>query len=152
MFAGRIEWMVQSKSNAVNFRCKSNTLTEKSFNTGAKVIQVENPYVYLGPLLTQHLDYYNMMAKHVSKSGSRTLEVVILNFKAFGGLPYNTFTKLYDSVVWSTISYGAAICGDWSSSCKTAIQNRAARYFLEVGPYTPNAAIMGDMGWSSTEV
>ena len=26
------------------------------------------------------------------------------------------------------------------------------RYFLGVGPYTPNAAIMGDMGWSSTEV
>ena len=36
--------------------------------------------------------------------------------------------------------------------CITAIQNRAARHFLEVGPYTPNAAIMGDMGWSSTEV
>ena len=107
--------MVQSKSNAVHFRCKSNTLIEKSFNIGAKVIQVENPYVYLGPLLTEHLDY-NMMAKHVSKSGSRTLELVISKFKAFGGLHYNTFTKLHDSVVWSTISYGAAIWGDWSSS------------------------------------
>ena len=66
--------------------------------------------------MTENLDY-NIMAKHVSKSASRALGLVISKFKAFGGLPYNTFTKLYDSVVWSTISYGAAIWGDRSFSC-----------------------------------
>ena len=35
----------------------------------------------------------------------------ISKFKAFGDLSYNTFPKLYDSIVWSTISYGAAIGG-----------------------------------------
>ena len=29
--------------------------------------------------------------------------------------PYNAFTKLYDAVVWSTISYGAAIWGTGAS-------------------------------------
>ena len=32
------------------------------------------------------------------------------------------------------------------------IQNRAARFFMGVGPYTSNAATMGDMGWTSTDV
>ena len=32
----------ENKSNVVHFRCKSNTLTGKSFNIGAKVIQVAN--------------------------------------------------------------------------------------------------------------
>ena len=29
---------------------------------------------------------------------------------------------------------------------------RAARIFMGVGRYTPNAAVMGDMGWESVEV
>ena len=37
----------ENKSNVVHFRCKSNTLTDKSFNIGAEVIQVTNQYVYL---------------------------------------------------------------------------------------------------------
>ena len=97
------------------YSSKSNTLNEKSFNIGAKVIQVANQYVYLGLLLTEHLDY-NMMVKHVSKSASKALGLVLSKFKAFAGLPYNTFTKLYDSMVWSTISYGAAIWGNRSFS------------------------------------
>ena len=39
-----------------------------------------------------------------------------------------------------------------SFSCKTAIQNRAARFFMGVRPYTPNVATIGDMGWLSTDV
>ena len=88
----------ENKSNVVHFRCKSNPLTEKSFNIGAEVIQVANQYVYLGLLVAVHLDY-NIMAKHVSKSANRALGLVVSKFKAFGGLPYNTFTKLYDSIV-----------------------------------------------------
>ena len=42
----------ENKSNVVHFRCKSNPLTEKSFNIGAKVIQVANQYVYLGSFRT----------------------------------------------------------------------------------------------------
>ena len=72
---------------------------------------MESQYVYLGQLLTEHLEY-TMIAKHVSKSPNRALGLVISKFKALGSLPYNTFTKLYDAVVWSTISYGAAIWGE----------------------------------------
>ena len=74
----------------------------------------------------------------------------------FGG-----FTKLYDSLVWSVIAYGAAVLGDKTYSCINAVknrdediylcihavQNRAMRLLLGVGRYTPNAAVSGDVGW-----
>ena len=90
------------------------------------------------------------MAKQVAKSANRALGLVISKYKAFGGLPYNSYTKLYDSIIYSTISYGAAIWGDRSFSCISAVQNRAARFFMGVGR-TPNTAVMGDMGWTNTE-
>ena len=76
---------------------------------------------------------------------------VISRYKALGGLPYNSVTNLYDSVVYSTISYGATIWGDRSFSCISAVQNRAARFFMGVGRYTLNTAVVGDMGWTNTE-
>ncbi len=64
-----------------------------------------------------------------------------------GGLPYNVFTKLYDSVVWPVINYGAAVWGVRSFSCIDAVHNRAMRFFLGVGKYTPNSALVGEMAW-----
>ena len=46
------------------------------------------------------------------------------------------------------ISYGAAIWSTQSFKCINAVQNRAARYFLNVGRYTSNAAVTGDIGWT----
>ena len=36
-------------------------------------------------------------------------------------MSYDVFTKLYDSLVWPVIAYGAAIWGDWSFSCIDAV-------------------------------
>ena len=102
-------------------------------------------------LLTEFLDY-NKMAQHVSKAASGALGLLIARTKGFGGLPYSTFTKLYDSLVYPAISYGAAIWGDKEFSCIGAVQNKACRYFLGVGKYAPNTAVMGDMGWIPTHV
>ncbi|CAG2241599.1 unnamed protein product [Mytilus edulis] len=51
-------------------------------------------------------------------------------------------------MVWSTISYGAAVWGDKSFSCINAVQNKAIRFFMGVGRYTPNVAVNGDSGWT----
>ena len=40
--------------------------------------------------------------------------------------------------------------GERSYSCIEAIQNRALRFRLGVGRYTPCAEVSGDMGWTST--
>lgn len=73
--------------------------------------------------------------------------MVIAKFKSFGGLPFRTYTKLYENTVWSTINYGAAIWGCKQHTCINTVQLRAARFFLGVGRYTPNAGVLGDIGW-----
>ena len=104
--------------------------------------------MYLGLLLTQHLDY-SLMAKQVSSSASRALGLLISKCKSAGGLPFSTFTKLYDSTVGSIIAYGAAVWGCKKYQCITAVQNRALRFYLGAGRYTPNAAVNGDTGWDT---
>ena len=52
------------------------------------------------------------------------------------------YSKLYDTMVWSVIDYGAAIWGTREYACINAVQNRAERFFLGVGKYTPNAAVV----------
>ena len=138
------------KSKVVHFRPKSVSMSSKAFKIGDKPISSTSNYMYLGLMLTEHLDY-NVLAKSVSMSANRALGLVISKYKAFGGLPFGTFTKLYDSIVMGTISYGAVIWGDRASLCISAVQHRATRFFIGVGRYTPNAAVMVDVGWESLE-
>ena len=105
------------------------------------MLQTVNQYVYLGLLLTEHLDY-TKMAKQVANSASRALGLLITKFKCARG--FSTFTKLYNSTVLSIIIYGASIWGCRRFACIKAVQNRALRFFLGVGRYTPNAAVNGD--------
>ena len=63
-------------------------------------------------------------------------------------MPYDVFTKLYDSMIWPVIAYCAAVWGDKTYSCINAVQNRAMNFFLSVGKYTSNAAVSGGMEWS----
>ena len=86
---------------------------------------------------------FSVTAKAVAESASRALGLGIAKAYSFGGLPYRVFYKLYESIVCSVILYGAPI---WDS-CIQAVQHRAARYFLNVGKYTPVAAISGDTAW-----
>jgi hypothetical protein len=80
-------------------------------------------------------------------SASRALGLLIAKYKLNGGFIFNTYTTLYDSLEWSIISYGAAIWGTKEYSCINAVQNRAMRFYLGVGKYTPNLSVIGDMGW-----
>ena len=87
-----------------------------------------------------------MAAKFVAQSASRALGLLISKCKLAGGLPFNVYTKLYDSVVYPVISYGAGIWRCKLYACINAVQNRAMRFFLGVEKYTPVAALEGEMG------
>ena len=114
-------------------------------------LEIVNQYIYLGILLTEHLDYMKM-ANHVSKAASRALGLVIARNKSFGGLPFGFFQKLFDSMAWSVISYGAAIWRNRQFSCISSVQLRAAKFYMGMGRYTPNSAVHGDTGWKPTLV
>ena len=137
-----------SKSKVVHFRTPSKAKTGWSFTCGEKYLETVDQYLYLGLLLTEHLDYAKM-AKQVSNSASRALGLLISKSKLAGGLTFSTYSKLYDSTVASIIGYGAAVWGCRQFSCIDAVQNRALRFFLGVGRYAPNAAVNGDTGWQS---
>ena len=109
-------------------------------------VYINDISIYLLGCVNEHLDYA-MTAKHVANSDNRALGRLISKCKIAGGLPFNTNTKLYDSMVWPTISYAAGIWGTNHYSCIEAVQNRASRFYLCVGRYTPNAAVQGDIEW-----
>ena len=135
-----------SKSNIIHFRNPSVSKTNFVFKCGDITLHLVDKYTYLGLLLSGHLDF-EMTAKFVAQSASRALGLLISKCKLAGGLPFNVYTKLYDSVVYPVISYGAGISACKSYSSINAVQNRAMRFFLGVGKYTPVAALGGEMGW-----
>ena len=122
----------QGKSKIMHFRNPSTPRTERIYACGESILEIVDSYMYLGLLLTQHLDY-SLMAKQVSSSASRALGLLISKCKSAGGLQFATFTKLYDSTVGSIIAYGAAVWGCKKYQCITAVQNRALRFYLGVG-------------------
>ena len=115
------------KSKVVHFRGPSVARTNNIFVLGDNIIEIVPHYTYLGLLLTEFLDY-DSMAKAVAKSASRALGLLIVKSKAIGGFHYNTYTKLFDTIVGSVIEYRAAIWGFRSFSCINAVQNRAMRF------------------------
>ncbi len=51
----------------------------------------------------------------------RTLGLLIAKSKTYGGLLYDCFTKLYDSLVQPITDYGSAIWGNKDNSCINAV-------------------------------
>jgi hypothetical protein len=55
-------------------------------------------------------------------------------------------TKLFDSIVWLVINYGASIWGTREFSAVNAVKIRGMRFVMGVGRYNQNLALYGDMG------
>ena len=136
----------QDKSKLVHFRNPSTPLSKHIFNCDNIELSYASSYQYLGLLFTEYLDY-GIMAKKVVQSASTALGLLIAKCKQAGGFAYSTFTKLYDSLVWSVIDLGASIWGFTEYSCINAVHHRACRFFMSVGKYTLNAAVYGDITW-----
>ena len=85
-------------------------------------------FLYIGLILMN-----SITAKMLAQSASRALGLVNAKCKLVGGVPYTIFTKLYDSIAWPDIAYGAALQGHKNFSCITAVQNRATRFFWGLG-------------------
>ena len=134
------------KTKVVHFRNKSVRKTSYNFMCCTKKLMVVDKYKYLGLWLTEHMDF-SYMAKEVAASAHRSLGLLIAKTKTVGGLPYDCYKKLYDSLVQSVLDYGAAIWGHNRFSCIDTVQNRAIRFFLGVHKKTSCSAIKGDMGW-----
>lgn len=135
------------KSNIVHFRNSTTRKTLAKFSCAGNSVSVVDHYIYLGVLLHEHLDY-SFTAKRVAASANRALGLLIAKFKSTGGLPFKTFTKLYENTVVPIITYSSAVWGYKQFPCIDAVQNKASRFFLGLRRYASNTAVQGDMGWT----
>ena len=67
-------------------------------------------------------------------------------------MPAITYEKVYNCLDQPVIDYASAILDLRDYSCINAVFNRACRFYLGVGKYTPNAAVQGDIGWCLTNI
>ena len=145
-----VEWGLlvnSSKSKVVHFRAKGRILTKYPFKCGDKTLDVVQRYKYLGLWLTEHLDY-NYMAEQIAASAQRALGMLIVKSKCAGGLPFECYTKLYQSLVQSILDYGVSVWGHHEYACINAVQLRAIRSFLGLHSKSSTSAILGEMGWT----
>ena len=118
-----------SKTQIVHFRPMCIAKTEFNFTYRNSPIQIVSQYKYLGLIMTEFLDF-SKMAYNVAQSAGRALGLLIAKSKTYGGMPYDCFTKLFDSLVQPIIDYGAAIWGTKDFSCIQAVQHRACRFLI----------------------
>ncbi len=93
------------------------------------------------------VSYSEIAAQRVAEAGSRALGSMIGRAKAFVGMNFLTFTKLFESLVIPVLEYGSAVWGITLPSSVNNIWSRVARFVMGVGRFHPKAAIEGDIGW-----
>ena len=135
-----------SKTQVIHFHSKSVPRSTFKFYISNKELEIVSQYRYLGLVLEESLDM-SYTAKIVAQSATRSLGVLINKFKAQSGMPYETYTKLFYSLVQPVLEYAAPVWAYRDHSCISAIQHKAGRFSLGVGRYTPSSAVLGDLVW-----
>ena len=118
-----------SKSNVVHFRTRSMQRSQFTFRCNDEKLEYTDNYKYLGIMFNEYIDY-NVTATFVSQAAERALGLLIVKFKSLGGMPFNVFTKLYDSLVWSVISYGSAVWRTRQFTCIDRCDSKSCYAFL----------------------
>ncbi len=138
------------KSQVVHYRNAPKAQTNFTFklHDDGPVLEKVESYKYLGVYLDEYLTF-SMTTSVLSTAGGRALGGMINKYKSLDDLGYNTYTKLYDSLVAPIIDYGSAIWGHKGYENLDKIQNRAIRFFTGVHKFAPILGYVGDMGWVS---
>ncbi len=118
---------------------------------GNENLEIVNNYRYLGLDLNDTLDYSDT-ANVLSGAAGKALGSLLCKHFTSNGLPFDTFTKIYDATVAPIMNYGSSIWGSKSYPSCNKIYFRAMRSFLGVGKYSALPSIEGDMGWIPVEI
>ncbi len=138
------------KSQIVHFRNAPKAQTDFVFKlyTDGPILEKVNSYKYLGVYLDEYLTF-KRATDILATAGGRALGAMINKYKSLNELGYETYTKLFDSLVAPVIDYGSSIWGYKSYDSLDKVQNRATRFFVGVHRYAPILGHVGDMGWGS---
>ena len=86
----------ESKSNVVHFSSRNKPRTDFKLKCRNKALETASHYTYPDLLFIEHLDLRNT-AKQAAKSVHRAPGLLMVKDKAFCGLHFRIFKKLYDS-------------------------------------------------------
>ncbi len=102
--------MNPDKSQVVHYRnapkIRSNFVF-KLHNDGP-ILEIVGEYKYLGVFLDEYLTF-SKTTNVLATAGGRALGGMINKYKSLNDLGYETYTKLYSSLVAPIIDYGSAI-------------------------------------------
>ena len=136
----------EHKSKVIHFRRVSDDLTTVDFKYGGQELEIVPMYRYLGLDLYDTVDFSETVSA-LSKSASRALGMIASKYFTHDGFDYQTFTKLFESMVCRIMDYGCEIWGARKRDCMDVIHHRAMRTFLGVGKCAPLPMMYGDMHW-----
>ena len=138
-----------SKTKIMHLRRKTQPRSNYQFHIGDQIISYCDRYRYLGLDLNEHMDYSHCV-NIIAGAGGRALGGLISRYYQMHGLHYDTFTKLYHSLVTPVLDYASAIWGFKDHQKVNTVQHRAMRCFLGVGKYTAIPALYGEMCWKTS--
>lgn len=141
----------QSKTKILHFRNQSKARSDYVFKCGDTIIEYDSCYKYLGFWMNEYLDISKSI-REFAKSASRALGAVYAKYLSAGGMSYDVYTKLINSIVEPVLFYGAGIWGQRYYNEIEVVLNKACRYFLGTTKNASNIATRGDMGWVSCAV
>ncbi|XP_060579355.1 uncharacterized protein LOC132736271 [Ruditapes philippinarum] len=96
------------KSSILHFRNPSLTCSDYVFKIGDTTLNYVTQYKYLSLVLAEHLDY-SITAKTVAQAAHRALGMLSAKTRAFGGIPYEAYTKMYEATVDPVITYASSV-------------------------------------------
>ncbi|MCG8045103.1 MAG: reverse transcriptase family protein, partial [Candidatus Thiodiazotropha endolucinida] len=140
----------ESKTKVVHFRNRNKPQCDFLFSCGNKSVEYSDCYKYLGFWLNEFLDM-DKSINEVTKSASRALGAVYMKYQSAGGMTYDVYKKLIESIVEPVLFYCSGIWGNRKFPKVESVMNKACRLFLGVSKNAPNLSSKGDMGWISAE-
>ena len=129
------------KTKVLHFRKKEQKDVIIDLALVNELIEIVSKFKYLGVIFDEFLNFKEC-ANVLADSTGRALSAVISKcfpFK-YALVGWNSFTKLYDSTVYSIMNYSAGFWNFSNHLTGQKIQNRAIRHFLGVDK---NAPILG---------
>ena len=88
----------------------------------------------------------------LADAGGRALGAIRTKLKYLKECGFNSFfNTLFRSGVLSITDYAAGVRGTRAFTKTEPVQYKGSRYFLEVHRFAPNDALLGDLGWVSSQ-
>ena len=137
-----------SKTKVMHFRKKSVKQTNSKFMIGTEELEIVKNYRYLGNIIDEHCNS-GTTAEALSSAGSRALGHILNKTRTHLDLGFNTFSRLYSSIVNAIMDYGS---GAWSCGQEfrriDTVQNRAGHFYCGLPHTCPIVGMMGELGWT----